>query len=569
MPKYQTIKTYESGFYNNIVVNGINTRVYSAEDMTEPYSSIFSDGVKPNANGVLGDDLAVRFVDGIKVQVMPGYGLFGGKYFKNNAPYEITLDNPTTTARYDCIIVASDKRSTVNETTIYVKSLDHLPTISDLTRNDEVKEFLLAYAVVQGETAEISQGVIFDTRLDQTVCGVITGVYNQLDGKEIYTQWQAIFDTWLAAAKDAYRGSTTLIRYYASQYVTTAENEKVIPINISQYNMETDSILVYVNGLVLSPQTGYTVKSNTEVELALALPVIGTKVMIEVFKSVDGAQANTVVNEVRTLQEQVARLESFATMDYYCNGINDNVKLSELALAFLQKGSDYQKATIRVFGNVGAVHPSDGVWFKLGTDSVFNRRLAIDFGNAGAITLQCQNGQNYTVFEGEQVHIKNCNLIANCNYSDSSVKLFDPASGAVRMEDSRVWINAKNNSFASANGTFENCRISVTNGAGNSYCFKATGLLRLIGGEYYSYTGLTSGASSVVYVESSATSAVVIAYGISCPTAAISGHYQKNAIITETSNAKCSFTDTVTNLTISATGQNIRGTIVDSKPGIV
>ena len=54
MPIYQDIKTYESGFYNNIVINGLNTRVYSAEDMCEPYSSIFSDGVKPNANGVLG-----------------------------------------------------------------------------------------------------------------------------------------------------------------------------------------------------------------------------------------------------------------------------------------------------------------------------------------------------------------------------------------------------------------------------------------------------------------------------------------------------------------------------------
>ena len=569
MPIYQNIKTYESGFYNNIVINGLNTRVYSAEDMCEPYSSIFSDGVKPNANGVLGDDLFVSWVEGMKVRVMPGYGLFGGKYFKNNVAYEITLDDPTNTARYDAIIVASDKRSTVNETTIYVKSLDHSPTKADLIRNKEVKEYMLAYAVVQGEIPTIGQEVIFDTRLDQEVCGVITGVYNQLDGKAIYSQWQTVFNTWLEAAKDSYRSSTTLIRYYASQYATTTENEKVIPINISQFNMLTDSILVYVNGMVLNPQTGYTVLSNDEVELSLALPVIGTEVQIEVFKSVDGAQANTVINEVRTLQDQVARLESFATMDYYCNGINDNVKLSEMALSFLQKSTDYQKATIRVFGNVGVAHPTDGLWFKFGTDSAYNRRLTVDFGNAGTITLPCKSGLNYTVFEGEQVHIKNANIICNCDFADSSIKIFDSSSGAVKMDDCRIWINAKVNSFVSVNGTFKDCRISVTNSAGNSYCFKATGFLKLMGGEYYAYTGLSAGASSVVLVESSETSAVVLTYAINCPTVSRSLYYQKNAIDCQTNNAKCSFTDTVTNLIVSGEGQNIRGTISESKPNIV
>ena len=566
MPIYQNIKTYESGFYNNIVINGLNTRVYSAEDMCEPYSSIFSDGVKPNANGVLGDDLFVSWVEGMKVRVMPGYGLFGGKYFKNNVAYEITLDDPTTTARYDAIIVASDKRSTVNETTIYVKSLDHSPTKADLIRNTEVKEYMLAYAVVQGEIPTIGQEVIFDTRLDQEVCGVITGVYNQLDGKAIYSQWQTVFDTWLEAAKDSYRSSTTLIRYYASQYATTTENEKVIPINISQFNMLTDSILVYVNGMVLNPQTGYTVLSNDEVELSLALPVIGTEVQIEVFKSVDGAQANTVINEVRTLQDQVARLESFATMDYYCNGINDNVKLSEMALSFLQKSTDYQKATIRVFGNVGVAHPTDGVWFKFGTDSAYNRRLTVDFGNAGTITLPCKSGLNYTVFEGEQVHIKNANIICNCEFADSSIKIFDSSSGAVKMDDCRVWINAKVNSFVSVNGTFKDCRISVTNSAGNSYCFKATGFLKLMGGEYYAYSA--SGVSAVIYVGASDTDAVVITYGMNCPTSARSGYVQSSAINCLSSSAKCSFTDTITTLPVSAAGQNVRGTIASNKPNL-
>ena len=55
MPKYSTIKTYRSGFYTN----KNDGRVYSAEDMRKPYDVIYTDGIKPDADGMPNDNLKV------------------------------------------------------------------------------------------------------------------------------------------------------------------------------------------------------------------------------------------------------------------------------------------------------------------------------------------------------------------------------------------------------------------------------------------------------------------------------------------------------------------------------
>ena len=137
------------------------------------------------------------------------------------------------------------------------------------------------------------------------------------------------------------------------------------------------------------------------------------------------------------------------------------------------------------------------------------------------------------------------------------------------MDDCRIWINGNNNCYVSENGTFNNCRVSVSNTALSSMCFNAKGLLRLNGGEYYSYTGNSSSSAAVVFVNASATDAVVITYGISCPTSARGGYKQEYAINCNSNNGKCSFTDTITTLSITATGQNIRGTIAADYVAII
>lgn len=588
MPIYQSIRTWECGFYNNKIKDGKNDRVYNAQQLCELYSGIFTDGIKPNANGILGGDLAVSWIGDMNVQVAAGHGLFGGKLFNNKNGYTITLDNPTTEARYDCIIVRADARESdtnveedVRDTYIYVKSLNHLPTKDDLVRTDLVKEYLLAYVVVQGITGTISQSVIFDTRIDQEVCGLISGLYNQLDGKTIYAQWQEVFDVWLNELKDKFVKNAILTRYYSNQYITVVENEKVIPIGISQYNKETDSLLVYINGNILSPQSGYTILSNEEIELTLALPLSGQVVLIECVKSIDGSQVNTVVNEVRDLQEQVAILEKSHKYQYECNGLNDNELISNLVREFLTKdatSSDYSEYTIYVNGTFGATSPiaGDGTsaskyrWLELGLGSATNRKVVIDFANCSFIRLNCEAEKHYTVLFGMNVNVKNLNITATGQ--TSYIEMFStPTNSVINAENCRFWITGKSSCTIARSGTFKNCRCSVTNINANSYIFNVgnESLLRVEGGEFYAYTNLSSGNSAVVFVDAAAKDAVAITYAINCPNVPRGGYYQTHAINCLSNSAKCSFTDTITTLTISAAGQNNRGVIAASKPNMM
>ena len=73
----------------------------------------------------------------------------------------------------------------------------------------------------------------------------------------------------------------------------------------------------------------------------------------------------------------------------------------------------------------------------------------------------------------------------------------------------------------------------------------------------------------VIYVNAAQTGAVVNTYSLSCPTSARSGYVQTYAINCLTADACCSFTDTITLLTIEGTGHNIRGTIKQSKAGML
>lgn len=571
MPKYQENRTFECGFFNNKVLNGVNDRVYNAEQMNEPYKAIFSDGVKPNVNGTLGNDLFVESIGGFNIKINIGRGIFGGTYFNNKSEYTIKLDEAGISDRYDLVIVKYDNTDNVRDTFFEVRSVDHIPTSSDLTRNDDIKEYCLAYIKVSTTTSTITQAEITDTRLNQDLCGVITGVYQQLDGKTIVAQWNAEFEKWFNYIKDNFIANATLIRFYSSEYITQKENETIIPINIPEYDSVLDNIVVYVNGICLS-DNAFEVLSNSQIQLSVPIAKSNQKVMIEVFKSIDGSQANSVVNEVALLQKQVAKLEKTGTYDYYCNSVDDNVKISELAQAFLEAGNDFATATIKVFGKFVVATPTAQTgtkedrlrFFNVGKNEKTNRRVIIDFENASQIDMTCDSNKHYVGFYGKQINIKNANIVASCLYVNSSFIMFSENS-IVDCENARFYLNANVDSYIADSGTFKDCYMQTTNSASDSYCFKTNdnSLLRLINGEYLSYTGSSTNHSAIVKVDSN--NAVAITNAINCPTITRENYYQNYAIDCVNTNTNCLFVATITDLVVNAVESNVFKTIALNK----
>lgn len=546
MPIYPRIKTYRGGFYDNEKdASGNDTKVYSAKDMRKPYDTVFSDGIKPAADGTAGDTLKVTAIGDNKISIAKGHAKIGGAWFENESPYVIELDIASTADRYDAVIIRNDDSEGVKEPIIYIKQFASIPTLNDLIRNTEIYEICIAYVRVPALATSITQSNITDTRDDGSLCNLMSGV------------------------------GAMVVRTYRNTVYTERAGQTGVTIGIPQFNRSRDHLTVIVEGRILS-ESAYTIPSNTYVELEIGLPVIGTKVDFEVRKNVNAAGADTVVNEVGGLINEMANVNRVLEHHYYCNGRTDNVNISNLVSDFQTNYTDYGSMKLVIHGTFGATSPRGGegtadnpyYWIRAGQGAASNRRVTLDFTDCKHISINCTAGTVNIIFFGMDCRVIGANVVAT---GGTTIYMFS-TSGAttVYAENCRFWITCDSSGFIARSGTFINCRASVTNTGLHSYCFVplSASLLRVEGGEYYAYTGSTSHFSAVVGV-TSGENAVAIILAVNAPTVARSGYYQTHSIYQTTGYVNSS--ELISELPIvEVSGKaNHRGTIKVSKAGML
>jgi hypothetical protein len=543
-------KTYRGGFYDNKVANG-NDRVYTAKDMRKPYDALFTDGIKPAADGTAGDNLKVNLVGGMVISVNAGYAKLGGAWFENTATYNITLESHSSAERYDCVILRNDDSESVRAPEIDIRSLKSVPTSADLVRPvngvGDIYEVCLAYVRVPALEGDLT---IVDTREDGQLCNVMSGVG--------------------AMVVRTYRNPETI--------KTTIKDQTRINIEIPQFNRFRDHLTVIVEGRILS-SSAYTIPSNTYIELVTGLPVIGTKVDFEVRKNVNAAGADTVVQEVGGLLNDMANVNATLVHHYNCNGSTDNVNISRIVTDFHSESTeDYSSMRLVIHGTFGATSPLGGegtadnayYWFRAAQGSAVKRRVILDFTDCKQISINCAAGTTNIIFFGMDCQVIGANVIAT---GGTTIYMFSTAGGtSVYAENCRFWITCDSGGFIARSGTFKNCRATVRNSGLHSYCFApiSASLLRVEGGEYYAYTKSKEHVSAIVGL-TSGENAVAILYAVNAPTAdqSASGYSQTHSIYQTTGMVSC--TDLISTLPLNVvTGQsNIRGTLVFSKPGLM
>lgn len=217
-----------------------------------------------------------------------------------------------------------------------------------------------------------------------SACGYVTGLIEEVDTSDLYIQYEAAykefqeqskkeFDDWFTNVKETL-STSTLIREYKSTYITKVQDEQNIAIAIPQYNSVLDILQVLVNGLRLNGQE-YTISGKS---VNLKHPVdAGTPIEFVVYKSVDGSNAETIIEQVEHLQQIMNTIEKGI---YVATGENDNIKLSEIVQEFLNGGNDYKQLEIDVYGALQCTSTYSGngtesdpsVWFMLGQKASTN-----------------------------------------------------------------------------------------------------------------------------------------------------------------------------------------------------
>lgn len=290
------------GFFDS--VNG--DRTYSADDISNYFLKLISNGVFATPSNAM----QVQPSSGMTVQVTAGWAFINCKWLNNSAPYLLACDAADVAMRrVDRVVLKLDPSVGVRAISMYIKK--GTPAASgatppSLTRTEGgIWELSLAQITIPAGTTEITAANIEDEREDTSVCGLVTGLIDQIDTTNLFAQYNAAFNDWFDTVKDTLL-SNTLVRSYQGFYTTLDADEDVITINVPQYNYALDILNVYINGLKLVEGEDYTLNGSAgTITLTNALEVIGTPVEFEVIKSIDGSDAESIVSLVYQLQTLV------------------------------------------------------------------------------------------------------------------------------------------------------------------------------------------------------------------------------------------------------------------------
>lgn len=555
----------KSGFFNALLTNGEYDRKYNADDYCDNLAVVISNGVLRGVD----DDLKVTAA-GMVVSVGVGRAWINGHYYYNDTKHSFAaISAPIGGTRYDRVFLRLNKNLSVRSVSLVYQqgTAGNNPTKPEPVRAGNIYDIVLADIFVGTNATSVT---VTDTRGNANLCG---WVYSTSGDNSFFKSLDAAFNTWFDEKKDTL-SSVTLFKRYTWRSIL-ASSTKTVQFNIPQYDPETGFISVYVNGIIETEGAEYTLNGATQTLTFTGTLTAGTEVVVMAYKSIDGTGIQTVADEITALQNAVAAMNTTGEYEYICNGKDDNVKISALAQAWLNGGTDYGSKTIKIYGTFGvtAAQGGDGgssspfVWIRAGAGSATNRRVILDFTNSTAINISCAAGTHNVIFFGMQVNVIGANVIAT---GGAAITMFSTAGATqVNADKCRFWITS-DTGYIARGGTFRDCRASVTVTAGDAYCFNtlSSGLLRVFGGEYYAYAP-TGNMSTVVYVNAAQAGAVVNTYSMSCPTNTRNGYEQTYAINCLSNDACCSFTDTITTLEIIGTGQNIRGTIKQSKAGLI
>jgi hypothetical protein len=241
-----------SGFFPD--VNG--DREYTTDFLALWIASIIG-------NGVYDGDLAVASGSNMQIIVPSGRAWINGYHYRNDGNLALAIDNADGVLnRKDTVVLRWD----INTRSITAQVLKGTPASTAaapaIVRTVEQYDLKLAEISIPAGTTAITQSLITDTRLDKSVCGIVTGVVQQVDTTTLYQQIQndlarfratnesdfsswsdtqkASFNTWLSGLKNALDADTAgHLQNEIDSLTSNKANKTDIPVSLKNPNALT------------------------------------------------------------------------------------------------------------------------------------------------------------------------------------------------------------------------------------------------------------------------------------------------------------------------------------------
>lgn len=224
----------ECGFFNARLEGEEFDRVYLAEQFAAYFAAFIGNGIYGHSMQKL--QVLCQDVPNMSIKVLSGEAYTNGWWYRNTDTYDISVPVADgVLSRIDVVVVRWGNA----ERDMWLQLITGIPSSNPvkpaIRRDADYFDLQLAVISVPAGAIRITQTQIQDTRLDNAVCGLVTGVVDQIDTTNLYNQFESYFQdfkdhyeadyaTWTAQQKQAYLDYVAATKLAYDNWVSNRQN---------------------------------------------------------------------------------------------------------------------------------------------------------------------------------------------------------------------------------------------------------------------------------------------------------------------------------------------------------
>ena len=225
----------ECGFFNAQLVGEEYDRVYLAEQFAAYFASFIGNGVFGSSM----QQLEVTANNDMTTNVLSGQAWINGWWYRNTDVY--TLSHSVADgilSRIDIVVLRWDHSARDMYLTVIEGTPSANPIKPPIVRNADFYDLQLCEVSIPAGSIRITQAQITDTRLDNSVCGLVTGVVDQIDTTSLFSQFMTAYQEWKDNQQADYEDWTDARKAAYNQFVADTEGDYTDFVNQSKQNYD-------------------------------------------------------------------------------------------------------------------------------------------------------------------------------------------------------------------------------------------------------------------------------------------------------------------------------------------
>lgn len=301
----------ECGFFNAQLVGEEFDRVYLAEQFAAYFASFIGNGIFGQSMQKL--EVVSQTTPDMSVKVLSGEAWINGWWYRDKESYTLSIDVADgVLSRIDAIVLRWGNAERDMWLQVIKGTASANPVKPSIRRDADYYDLQLGTVYIERGSVRVTQSAIEDTRLDNAVCGLVTGVVDQIDTTDLYNQFTAYFNEFKSNYEADFDQWTTEQKAAYISYITNSK---------SDYDSWTAQKKSEYNQFVATTEQDYDDWTAEQREKYREWYSIHTTAWETEFNNwfdnikdiLSGDVAGNLQLEIEELQKKVAKLDSFAT----------------------------------------------------------------------------------------------------------------------------------------------------------------------------------------------------------------------------------------------------------------